>query len=269
MAKGRFDFYLKNVDLHFPNLPKAFNGFKIVQISDIHLGNYNKEYYRLHEVTELINKQQPDLILMTGDMVNNFSSETNGWEVVFSKMKARLGKYSILGNHDYGDYSRWKSEHAKNKNFKEIINAHKRFGFQLLRNESIRVEEGREFINLLGVENWGKPPFPQYGDLNKTMAGINENDFNILLSHDPDHWEAEVWDKNIDLTLAGHTHGMQLGVKWKDKVWSPAQWKYKYWDGLYKKDRQYLYVNRGLGFVGIPMRVGMPPEITVFTLNKA
>ncbi len=268
MTKGRFDYYLKNVELNFKNLPIAFDGLKIIQISDIHLGNYNKEYHRLHEVTKLINQQQPDLIVMTGDMVNNFSSETDGWEVVFSNMKARLGKYSILGNHDYGDYSSWNSKFAKNKNFKGILNAYKRFGFQLLRNENIKIEEGRAAINLLGVENWGKPPFPQYGDLQKTMEGTSASDFNILLSHDPDHWEEEVWGKNIALTLAGHTHGMQFGVKWKEKVWSPAKWKYKHWDGLYKYNKQYLYVNKGLGFIGIPIRVGMPPEITVFTLLK-
>lgn len=268
MTKGRFDYYLKKVELNFEQLPNAFEGLKIIQISDIHLGNYNKEYHRLHEVTKLINQQRPDLIVMTGDLVNNFSTETDGWEVVFSNMKARLGKYSILGNHDYGDYSKWNSKHAKSKNFNGILNAHKRFGFQLLRNENIKIEEDRSAINLLGVENWGKPPFPQYGDLQKTMEGTTKNDFNILLSHDPDHWEAEVWNKNIALMLAGHTHGMQLGVKWKDKVWSPAKWKYKHWDGLYQKNKQYLYVNRGLGFIGIPIRVGMPPEITLFTLRK-
>ncbi len=269
MAKGRFNFYTKRVELRFKNLPAAFDGLKIVQISDIHLGNFNKEYHRLHEVTSLVNAENADLLLMTGDMVNNFASETEGWEAVFSKMRARLGKYSILGNHDYGDYSRWTSQHAKRRNFDGVLSAHKRFGFQLLRNESVEIEEAGERFSLLGVENWGHPPFPQYGDLNKTMLNVPEDSFKLLMSHDPDHWEAEVWDKNIDLTLAGHTHGMQFGVKWKNAVWSPAKFKYKYWDGHYQQNNMHLYVNRGLGFIGIPMRVGMPPEITTIILRKA
>ena len=222
----------------------------------------------MHEVTDIINQQKPDLILMTGDMVNNYAYETEGWEVVFSKMQARLGKYSILGNHDYGDYSRWSSIKARERNFNGILNAHKRFGFHLLRNESLKIEEGRDYFNLSGVENWGKPPFPQYGDLSKAVNGISPEEFTLLMSHDPDHWETEVQGKNINLMLAGHTHGMQFGFKWKDKVYSPAKWKYKYWDGLYQNEDEYLYVNRGLGFVGVPMRVGMPPEITLFTLQN-
>lgn len=269
MAKGRFNFFLKPVTLHFQNLPDAFDGLKIVQISDIHLGNLNKEYHRLHEVSKLINAENPDLIFMTGDLVNNFATETEGWENVFSKMNARIGKYSILGNHDYGDYSRWTSVHAKRRNFEDILAAHKRFGFHLLRNENTVLEKGKDKINLIGVENWGKPPFPQYGNLALATHGMDANLFQILLSHDPDHWEAEVLpNSNVDFTLSGHTHGMQFGVKFKNSTWSPAKWKYKYWDGLYKHEKRCLYVNRGLGFIGIPMRVGMPPEITVFTLKR-
>lgn len=270
MAKGRFNFYLKKVPLHFDKLPDSFDGFKIIQISDTHLGNFNQEYHVLHEVTKMINAENPDLIVMTGDLVNNFASETNGWETVFRQMKAPHGKYSILGNHDYGDYSRWNSQHDKRRNFDGIVNSHERFGFKLLRNEHVQIELGKEHVSLIGVENWGKPPFPQYGDLKQSMKGLSPDVLKILLSHDPDHWEAEVIGKtNVDLTLAGHTHGMQLGVKFKNSTWSPAKYKYKYWDGLYTQNDQSLYVNRGLGFIGIPMRVGMPPEITMFTLHKS
>lgn len=270
MAKGRFNFYIKTVPLKIINLPHSFDGFKIIQISDIHLGNFNKEYHLLHEVTSMVNAENPDLIVMTGDMVNNFASETYGWETVFRKMKAPFGKFSILGNHDYGDYSRWKSQHDKRRNFDEIINSHERFGFKLLRNEHADINSGKDKIALIGVENWGKPPFPQYGDLKKSLESVSPDVVKILLSHDPDHWEAEVLKQtNVDLTLAGHTHGMQLGVKFKNAVWSPAKYKYKHWDGLYQQNNQSLYVNRGLGFIGIPMRVGMPPEITLFTLHKS
>lgn len=270
MAKGRFNFYLKTVPLYFDNLPESFEGFRVVQISDIHLGNFNKEYHLLHEVTSMVNEQNPDLILMTGDLVNNFESETHGWETVFRKMKAPYGKYSILGNHDYGDYSRWHSQHDKRRNFEGIINAHDSFGFRLLRNEHVEIEANNQKISLIGVENWGKPPFPQYGDLKKSMQHVSPENLKILLSHDPDHWEQEVLNRtDIDLMLAGHTHGMQFGVKLKNQTWSPAKYKYKYWDGHYQNGKQQLYVNRGLGFIGIPMRVGMPPEITLFTLHKS
>lgn len=269
MAKGRFNFYLKKVPVKLNNLPNAFEGFKVIQISDIHLGNFKQEYHLLHEVTAMINAEKPDLIVMTGDLVNNFATETNGWETVFRQMKAQYGKFSILGNHDYGDYSRWNSQHDKRRNFDGILNSHERFGFRLLRNEHVYIESGKDNIALIGVENWGKPPFPQYGDLNRSMKNVNPQSSKILLSHDPDHWEAEVLKKtNVDLTLAGHTHGMQLGVKFRNSTWSPAKYKYKHWDGLYKQNNQLLYVNRGLGFIGIPMRVGMPPEITMFTLHK-
>lgn len=269
MARGRYDFYIKHKEIKFPNLPEAFDGLNIIQISDIHLGNFNYEYHRLYEVVDLINKSNADLIVMTGDMVNNFAEETNGWAPVFTKMKANIGKYSILGNHDYGDYSRWTSHHAKKQNLEGIKSAHRRFGFNLMLNENKTLTIDGQSISLIGIENWGLPPFPQYGDLEKAKVGVPDDHFKILLSHDPTHWETEIRDnENIDLTLAGHTHGMQMGIKWKDKQWSPAKWKYNYWDGLYKSGKKYLYVNRGLGFIGIPMRIGMPPEITQLTLRK-
>jgi uncharacterized protein len=269
MAKGRFNYYVKRVPVGFKNLPPAFNGYKIIQISDVHLGNYNKEYYRLFPIIDMINDEKPDIILFTGDLVNNFSEETIGWAPVFNKLKAKYGKYSILGNHDYGNYSRWKSKEAKKRNFNQIVQAHKRFGFTLLRNENIDLIKNGERIKLAGNENWGLPPFPRYGNLDKTLEGITKKDFTILMSHDPDHWEAEILpDSQVELTLSGHTHGMQMGISYKNLKWSPAKLKYKYWDGLYAKTNRYLYVNRGLGFIGIPMRIGMPPEITLLELRK-
>lgn len=269
MAKGRYNFYIKRHSLSFSNLPAAFDKLKIIHISDIHLGNFNYEYDRLLEVADMINSCKPDLILFTGDLVNNFGSETKGWAHVFQKMNARIGKYSILGNHDYGNYSRWPSEAAKKQNFDIIKAAHQEFGFNLLLNENTQININNEAISLLGIENWGLPPFPQYGDFAKTKQNVPNDHFKILLSHDPTHWETEIRDnEDIDLTLSGHTHGMQMGIKWRDKRWSPAQWKYKYWDGLYKENNKYINVNRGLGIIGIPMRIGMPPEITLITINR-
>lgn len=268
MSKGRFNYFVKKVPLTFKNLPSAFDGFKIVQISDLHLGNYNKEYHQLYPIVDMINQCNPDLIVFTGDLVNNFADETIGWDSLFSKLKAPYGKFSILGNHDYGNYSRWRTEHDKAQNFRQIIQAHERFGFKLLNNENKMLQKGNDTIALTGVENWGHPPFPQYGDLKKALKGTEDTPFNILLSHDPDHFDAEVVKSPVDLMLAGHTHGMQMGIQFKNFRWSPAQWKFKYWDGLYRTNDKALYVNRGLGFVGIPMRVGMPPEITLIELKK-
>lgn len=270
LSKGRFNYFIKRTTLYSDNLPKSFDGLTIAQISDVHLGNYNQDFSKLEEVAELINLENPDILVCTGDLVNNYKSETEGWSPVFQKMNAKIGKYAVLGNHDYGDYSRWPSVKAKEANFKGIQNAYSDFGFKLLKNESINLVKGTDKISILGVENWGKPPFPQYGNLKDTLQNCSDAKFKVLLSHDPDHWKAEVTDKtDIDLTLSGHTHGMQLGVKFKNKQWSPAKWKFEHWDGLYKHKKQHLYVNRGIGFVGLPMRIGMPPEITIIELRKA
>jgi predicted MPP superfamily phosphohydrolase len=269
VLKGRFAFYTRHVKLQFPNLPEAFNGLRIVQISDLHLGSFGTNRDPLREAVELINAEKPDLVLFTGDLVNNFAGEARGWEEVFGKIKAPLGKYSILGNHDYGNYSTWPSVQRKEANFKSIVSANRRLGFKLLRNESVNIEKEGKKIALSGVENWGHPPFPQYGDLEKTWREVGDASFKILLSHDPDHWDAEVvGKKNYDLTLAGHTHGMQFGVALGNFNWSPAQYKFKRWADLYRAGDQYLYVNRGLGYLGMPARVGMPPEITVFNLGR-
>lgn len=268
VLKGRFAFYTRQVRIAFPNLPSAFDGLRIVQISDLHLGSFGTNRDPLKEAVELINEEKPDLVFFTGDLVNNFAGETRGWEDILGKIKAPMGKYSILGNHDYGDYTTWSSDQRKEANFKSILSANRRLGFKVLRNESVNIEKDGQAIALSGLENWGHPPFPQYGDLEKTWSGVGDAPFKILLSHDPDHWEAEVMGKkDYDLTLAGHTHGMQFGVSVGNFSWSPAKYKFKRWAGLYAEGPQFLYVNRGLGYLGMPARIGMPPEITVFTLQ--
>lgn len=267
ITNGRFKFSVHKTEVPCKKLPKKLDGLRIIQLSDFHLGNFNSHHEILEEVVEQINKLKADLIFITGDLVNNFHAETKGWEDLFLKLNAKHGKYAVLGNHDYGDYSEWKSPKLKQVNFQGIKQAYEDFGFELLLNANKTIEINGEVISLIGVENWGHPPFPRYGDLNMAMNG-ELSDFKILLSHDPDHWEAEILNEtDIDLTLAGHTHGMQVGLKWKTREWSPAKWKYKHWGGLYQEDDQYLYVNRGLGFVGVPLRVGMPPEVTFLKLK--
>ncbi|RIJ47657.1 metallophosphoesterase [Maribellus luteus] len=267
VTKGKFNFRVMREKIRFENLPASFRGLKIVHISDMHLGSFNRKFEQVAKAVELINEQEPDLILFTGDLVNNFAEETNDWAPVLAQMKANLGKYSILGNHDYGDYSEWKSPAEKAKNLAAIKGFHKEMGFRLLLNESETIRIDGEEIALIGVENWGKPPFPQHGDLKKATAETDANQFKLLMSHDPSHWDAEVLDKtNIDLTFSGHTHGMQFGIERAGIKWSPVQYKYPRWGGLYKESKQYLYVNRGFGYIGFPGRIGMPPEITVIEL---
>jgi predicted MPP superfamily phosphohydrolase len=269
MHKGRFNFFTRHQRINFPNLPDAFDGFKIVHISDIHLGSFASNYDKLEGIIDIINGEHADVIFFTGDLVNNFKEETYGWDRVFTQLNAKYGKFSILGNHDYGDYTDWNSPKEKQENFQGIVDAHNKFGFKLLRDQSVSIKVGGEEIAITGVENWGQDPFPQYGDLQKAMVGTEKYPFKVLLSHDPDHWDAEVVDKtNYDLTLAGHTHGMQFGIDWKGFKWSPAKYKFKKWDGLYQHKNQFMYVNRGLGFLGMPARIGMPPEITIIQLSK-
>jgi predicted MPP superfamily phosphohydrolase len=269
MHKGRFAFFTRHQRLNFPNLPSQFDGFKIIHLSDIHLGSFASNFHKLEGIIDIINREHADVIFFTGDLVNNFYEETLGWEKVFTQLKAKYGKFSILGNHDYGDYSDWDTPEEKEKNFNGIVEAHKKFGFHLLRDQSVSINIGSDQIAVTGVENWGHDPFPRYGNLQKAMRGTETFPFKILLSHDPDHWDAEVVEKTkYDLTLAGHTHGMQFGIDWGGFKWSPAKYKFKRWDGLYKRQNQYLYVNRGLGFLGMPARIGMDPEVTVIQLGK-
>jgi len=267
VTKGKFNYRVIRETLRFDKLPVSFKGLKIVQISDMHLGSFNRRFEPIEKAVELINEQEPDLILFTGDLVNNFAEETKDWAPILSKMKAKIGKYSILGNHDYGDYSEWESPQAKEKNLEAIKKFHQKMGFRLMLNDNETIRINDDEIALIGVENWGKPPFPQHGDLKKATENVNPNHFKLLMSHDPSHWDAEVLDKtDIDLTFSGHTHGMQFGIERAGIKWSPVQYKYPRWGGLYKEQKQFLYVNRGFGYIGFPGRIGMPPEITVIEL---
>ena len=261
----RFKVYKIKVDIDA--LPKNIAGLRIVHISDLHLGSFNFRYHILERAVSIINSLEPDFIFFTGDLVNNHAWELKGWSSVLAKLKAAYGKYSVLGNHDYGDYSKWKSKKAKQSNFELIKHFYDKIGFKLLLNESNILNYKNEKIAIVGVENWGNPPFKQYGDLEKSLENVNEIVFKILLSHDPSHWVEEVVSNtNIALTLSGHTHGMQAGLNIRKKEWSPIKYKYKQWAGLYKINTQYLYVNRGLGWLGFPGRLGMRPEITLLEM---
>jgi predicted MPP superfamily phosphohydrolase len=249
-------------------LPESFNDLKIVQLSDLHLGSFNYGYDKLERVVTKINQLQPDYIMITGDLVNNFAWELRGWHSIFNKLSAKKGKFAILGNHDYGDYSQWDSPQSKQDNFDAIKQFYVDISFKLLLNESEIILKNTEQIAIIGIENWGKPPFKQYGDLQKALESIKTIPFKILLSHDPTHWTEEViYKTNIALTLSGHTHGMQAAFQYKNLQWSPIKYKFKHWAGLYKHNQQYLYVNRGLGWLGFPARIGMRPEITLIELK--
>ena len=268
VTKGRRKFNVAQVPVRNPALPAAFEGLRIVQISDMHLGSYGNDLSIVQHGVDLINAEQPDLIFFTGDMVNDFADEAEPFIQVLAGLKARKGKYSILGNHDYSDYAKWDSVEAKAVNLQRLKAIHGEMGFRLLLDEHIALEQNGEHIGILGVQNWGRR-FQQYGDLGRTMRGTEALPFRILLSHDPTHWEEQVLGTGIDLTLSGHTHGAQMGVKLGHTTYSPAQWVYKHWAGLYREGDQQLYVNRGFGFIGFPGRVGMPPEITVLELHSA
>jgi predicted MPP superfamily phosphohydrolase len=270
MAKGRFDFRVEKIRLAFPNLPAAFDGLKIVQISDIHIGGFHGFEEKVKGAIRMVNDQQPDILFFTGDIVNNFYDELNGWVPILSELKAKYAKYSILGNHDYGNYYHWKTEVDKEDNFKKIQYAEAQIGFKLLKNQSEIFTLNGEKLAIIGVENWGHKPFPQRADYDLASKDVLDIPFKILLSHDPTHWDVKIMGKtDVDLTLSGHTHGMQLGFHIAGKEWSPAKFKYPHWGGLYQEGKQYLYVNRGFGYIGFPGRVGMPPEITVIELRKS
>jgi predicted MPP superfamily phosphohydrolase len=264
-----YRFKVVRIKVYFRNLPANFKGLKIVHISDLHLGSFNFRYSILERAVKIINHLEADFIFFTGDLVNNRSWELKGWQTVLKKMSAKIGKYAVLGNHDYGDYSKWKSAERKQANFESIKYFYKKINFRLLLNESEINENKGEKIAIVGVENWGNPPFKKYGDLEKSLVNVVDIPFKILLSHDPSHWSKEVIKKpSISLTLSGHTHGMQAGIIFKNKQWSPIQYKYKHWGGLYKHYNQYLHVNRGLGWLGFPGRLGIRPEITLIELHK-
>ncbi len=268
LTRGWRNFNVAQVKVKARNLPKAFDGLRIVQISDMHLGSFSTDTEVVQHGIDLINEQRPDLILFTGDLVNNFAEEAEPWLEKLSGLKASIGKFSILGNHDYGDYSNWSSAAAKAANLEQLKAHHRTMGFRLLLDEHLPIEREGERFTLIGVQNWGTR-FQQYGNLAKAVDGTDPSQFRLLMSHDPTHWDAQVRATGIDLMLAGHTHGAQFGITIAGHTYSPAQWIYEEWAGLYKKQGLQLYVNRGFGFLGFPGRVGMPPEITELTLECA
>ncbi len=269
MLIGRYKFGVKNHDFTFKSLPKAFDGLRIVHISDIHIGSFFNEFDKVEVGLKMIQDLNPDMILFTGDLVNNTSKEAEPWIERLKELNAPMGKFSILGNHDYGDYVNWNSLEEKQENLDRLIEIHKEMGFDILLNENRRIERNGESFVLAGVENWGLPPFPQHGDLKKTLVGSSNDEFQLLMSHDPSHWDAQITtESDVDLTLSGHTHGMQFGVELGNIKWSPVKYKYPKWAGLYENGDQKLYVNRGFGYIGYPGRVGIMPEITLITLRK-
>ena len=264
---GKYRHTVRKVKLRFKNLPESFKGYKIVQISDVHSGSFFNPQ-KLQKAIDLINEQDADVVLFTGDMVNNYADEFKPFIPLFKSIKAKDGKFSILGNHDYGDYGAWNSREEKAQNIPTLKNYQAEAGFKMLRNENIALEKNGEKIYLLGVENWGIKPFPQYGDLDKALKGVPEDAIKVLMSHDPTHFD-EVVKKHkthVHLTLSGHTHGMQFGLDLKNIKWSPVKFKYKKWADLYESEGKYLYVNRGFGVIAYPGRVGINPEITVIEL---
>ncbi len=268
MAKGRTHVKVQRESIVLPALPESFHGLTIVQLSDIHLaGFYNRPGY-IRQVVAQVNRLEPDLILFTGDLVHNFAEETEPFVEILNGLKAPLGKFAVLGNHDYGAYYPWKSKEEEAANLEEVKKQIRACGFDLWLNVHRKLSVNGHSLEIVGVENWGKPPFPQHGDLERALRDTDPGLIKILLSHDPSHWDLQVRGKeDIALTLSGHTHGMQFGIEIGDFQWSPSGWTYKHWAGLYTENGQYLYVNRGLGYTGFPGRVGIRPEITVLTLQ--
>lgn len=270
MISGAYKYRVHKVKLPSSKIPKEFDGFKIVQLSDIHTGSFLTED-GLKKAFEIVTEQNADLILFTGDLVNNETKEVEGYEHLFSGLKAPHGVFSVLGNHDYGDYVQWDSATAKHENLEKLKAKQKSFGWRLLMNEHLPIEKDGAQIGLIGIENWGgNMRFPRYGKMKEAYEGAENYPFKILMSHDPSHWDMQVLLEypEVDLTLSGHTHGMQLGIEIPGFKWSPIKYLYKNWAGLYKQDNQFLYVNRGLGFLGYPGRLGIWPEITVIELQS-
>jgi uncharacterized protein len=266
---NKYNYQIRKVPLSFPNLPEAFRGLKIVQISDIHSGSFDNKKSVEKGVQQVLDLK-PDLILFTGDLINDRSAEMQGYEEVFSRLKAPMGVFSTLGNHDYGDYIKWPNEEARKQNLEDLKTLQARMGWRLLMNEHVVLEKGGQEIALIGIENWSaKARFPKHGKMWEAYPGAEKYPFKILMSHDPSHWDAEVRPKysDIDLMLAGHTHGMQFGIEIPGFKWSPVKYVYDQWAGLYEEGKQKLYVNRGYGFIGYPGRVGILPEITLIELT--
>lgn len=271
IISGAHDYRVRRINIPIKGLPKALEGIKIAQVSDIHSGSFWNKTAVKGGVEMLLN-EKPDIAMFTGDLVNNKATEMSDWGSVFSKIKAPLGTYSVFGNHDYGDYVQWESPQAKQKNLKDLAIIHKNMGWDLLMNENRILEIDGEKLAILGIENWGaKARFPKYGKMEEAINGVPNEMTQLLLSHDPSHWQAEILTKypNVDLTLSGHTHGMQFGIEIPGFKWSPVQYMYKEWAGLYKSSDQFLYVNRGYGYLGYPGRFGILPEISILTLQSA
>lgn len=271
ISNNVYDYQVKRKKIVIPNLPKSFDGIKIGQISDVHSGSFFDKI-AVQGGVDLLNAEKCDIVFFTGDLVNDQTAEMRDYTNIFDKVKAPMGVYSILGNHDYGDYKQWPSAQAKKKNLEDLYEVHKNLGWDLLLNENRIIEQSGDKIAIVGVENWGSNlRFPRKGDLVKAKENTEEAAVKLLLSHDPSHWRAQVLKdhKDIDMMFAGHTHGMQFGIEFGDFKWSPAQYVYPEWSGLYEHEKQKLYVNVGYGFLGYPGRIGILPEITVFELKSA
>jgi predicted MPP superfamily phosphohydrolase len=268
MIRGKYAYRVIKHVLEFEDLPDAFDGFTITQISDVHAGSFNNPK-AVKRGVELVKQQESDLFVFTGDMVNNKASEMLPWMDMFSTIKAPYGQFSVLGNHDYGDYVKWENDTNKKANLTQLKTIHQQLGYRLLLDEHVELKKDGQKIILAGVENWGLG-FGERGDLAKALKGLNVSDFKILLSHDPSHWESEVKTSpaKIHLTLAGHTHGMQFGLEAFGIKWSPVKYRYAHWAGIKEEDGRFLNINRGFGFIGFSGRVGIWPEITVIKLKK-
>lgn len=270
VLKGKYAYKVFKEKIKFKNLPQAFDGLRIVHLSDLHLGSFLDDFDEVEQAIPMINDLNPDLIFFTGDMVNNHASEAEPWIEMFSKLNAKYGKYSVFGNHDYCDYGNYTKE-EKRESIKRLKEIHTEMGFQLLEDEHTFLEIDNQKIAIIGMHNWGKG-FHQVGDFEKAISGLDDSYFKLLLSHDPTLWEEKVkGKKNIDITFSGHTHGMQMGVEIPaiNIKWSPIKFRYKRWAGLYKFAQNYIYINRGFGFLGFPGRVGISPEITLIELQKS
>jgi len=269
ITRGRHFYRVRRETVSFPDLPEAFDGFTITQITDVHAGSFT-DASGVQKGLDLVNAQHSDVILFTGDLVNNQAAEMDRWISAFSQLKAPMGKFSVLGNHDYGYYIQWESAEAQQQNLTRLKEVHSDIGFRLLLNEAVTLKKNDQSITLLGVENWSKGSSHNFGDLKAASTGVPDESFKILMSHDPSHWEGATLghDQLIHLTLSGHTHGMQFGIELFGLKWSPIQYIYKQWAGLYQQAGRFLYVNRGFGFVGLKGRIGMWPEVAVITLKR-
>lgn len=270
IISGAHDYRVRRVKVRLPHLPSAFHGLRIGQLSDIHCGSFfNKKAVK--RGVEMLLQEKSDIIFFTGDLVNNTADELDVYIDVFNKVRAPLGVYSILGNHDYGDYIRWGSPSEKQKNHQAMLAAHQQLGWHLLMNDHKMIVQGSDQLAVIGVENWGTGGFTKYGRLDQAYRATENVPVKLLLSHDPSHWDAQIRPQypDIDITFSGHTHGGQLGIELGSFKWSPVQYRYKQWAGLYREGTQYLYVNRGYGYIGYPGRIGIFPEITIMELEKA